>query len=79
MIDEYDNPLIEAYKNNYYDKAIKFYQTWLTGALKNNKDVFLAVISGVLKIGQESLFSKLNNLEHVPLKNWFYNVKSKLF
>ena len=65
LIDEYDNPLMTAYENNYYDKAITFYQSWMTSALKDNEDLYLSVISGVLKIGQESIFSKLNNLTFV--------------
>ena len=54
-----------AYENNYYDKAITFYQSWMNSALKDNEDLYLSVISGVLKIGQESIFSKLNNLTFV--------------
>jgi len=55
-----------AYEKQYYDDAVRFYQSWLTAALKDNPAIYLAVISGVLKIGQESIFSKLNNLVYIP-------------
>ena len=65
LIDEYDNPLMTSYEMNYYDDAITFYQSWMTSALKSNKNLYLSVISGLLRIGQESFFSKLNYLTFV--------------
>ena len=65
LLDEYENPLIQAYENKYYEEAIQFYQQWMSSALKDNKKVFIGVISGVLKIGQESIFSMLNDLRHI--------------
>ena len=56
---------MQAYENKYYEEAIQFYQQWMSSALKDNKKVFFGVISGVLKIGQENIFSRLNNLRHI--------------
>ena len=55
-----------AHEKKYYDDAVTFYQSWMTAALKDNPAVYITVISGVLRIGQESIFSKLNNLTYIP-------------
>ncbi len=35
LIDEYDNPIISAYFNGYYDKGISFFRDFLSSALKD--------------------------------------------
>ena len=46
LIDEYDIPLITAYKYGYYDEAINFYKIFLGEALKTNQYLY-AVIKGI--------------------------------
>ena len=63
LIDEYDAPLNKAYLKGFGDRAIGCIQTFLSGALKDNSNVEVGVVTGVLQIGQKSIFSDLNNFE----------------
>lgn len=63
LIDEYDTPIQAAYAEGYYDEMIKFMRGLLGSALKNNPYLNKAVITGILRIAKESLFSGVNNLE----------------
>ena len=62
LIDEYDTPLIYAYENGYYDEAINFFRTLYGMALKGNKYLEKAVLTGILRVVKEGIFSDLNNL-----------------
>lgn len=62
LIDEYDAPIQSAWENGYYDKAIGFFRNFLSAALKTNPALDFAVLTGVLRISKESIFSALNNL-----------------
>ncbi len=61
-IDEYDTPLHEAFVHGYYDKAVSFFRGLLTGGFKDNEHLFKGVLTGILRIARESMFSGLNNL-----------------
>ncbi len=65
LIDEYDAPIQAAWSapNSYYDEAVAFMRTFLTSALKGNTSLRFGVITGVLRIAKESIFSALNNME----------------
>jgi hypothetical protein len=63
LIDEYDTPIQEAYLNDYYQDMIKLMRSLLGQALKDNSCLSKAVLTGITRISQESLFSGLNNLE----------------
>lgn len=62
LIDEYDTPVHYAYDFNYYDDAIIFFKQFLGESLKANQSIHLAVLTGILQIAKESLFSGVNNL-----------------
>ena len=63
IIDEYDIPILEAYKNNYYEEFIEFFKVFLGEGLKDNVYLEKAVLTGIMKIAKESIFSDLNNLK----------------
>ena len=63
LIDEYDVPIQSAYQNHYYEDMILFMRSFFTAGLKDNPDLRLAVLTGVMRIAKESLFSGLNNLK----------------
>ena len=63
LIDEYDAPIQTARDYGYYDEAIIFMRNYLSSALKSNPHLDFAVITGVLRIAKESIFSALNNLK----------------
>ncbi|MGL5356572.1 MAG: AAA family ATPase [Cetobacterium sp.] len=62
LIDEYDTPLVTAHSQGYYDEAIFFFRNFLSAGLKGNPHLELSVLTGILRIAKESIFSGLNNL-----------------
>ncbi|PWR69603.1 AAA family ATPase [Methanospirillum stamsii] len=63
LIDEYDTPLYAAWEHEYYAEMISFIRILLGSALKDNPYLEKAVLTGVMRIAKESVFSDLNNLE----------------
>ena len=65
LIDEYDSPLIGAFDNGYYNPMIDFMRAWLGAGLKHSEGraVFRSVVTGILRVARESIFSGLNNLK----------------
>jgi hypothetical protein len=63
FIDEYDVPIQEGYLRGYYDNMIVLIRNLLTSALKDNPYVEKSLITGILRVAKESIFSGLNNLE----------------
>ena len=61
LLDEYDTPLQTAYVKNYYDEIIDFIRSFMVQTFKDNPHLKQAVIIGILKVAQESLFSDFNN------------------
>ncbi|MGL6130806.1 MAG: AAA family ATPase, partial [Fusobacteriaceae bacterium] len=62
LIDEYDTPLVTAHSENYYNEAIFFFRNFLSSALKGNPHLEFSVLTGILRLAKESIFSGLNNL-----------------
>ncbi|WP_418965398.1 AAA family ATPase [Cetobacterium sp.] len=62
LIDEYDTPLVTAHSQGYYDDAIFFFRNFLSAALKGNPYLEFSVLTGILRVAKESIFSGLNNL-----------------
>ena len=62
LIDEYDQPIISAYMNEFYKEGISFYRNLLSTVLKDNEYLEKAVLTGILRVAKESIFSGLNNL-----------------
>lgn len=67
LIDEYDTPIHSAYLNDYYDEAVEFFRSFLSEGLKDNRRLFKGVLTGVLRVAKESLFSDLNNVASYSL------------
>ena len=63
LIDEYDSPIHEAYAKGYYEEVIAFMRPFLGKALKDNAALEKAVLTGILRVAKESVFSDLNNLK----------------
>jgi hypothetical protein len=61
LFDEYDEPIHAAYLCGYEDKLLPFYRTLLTEALKGNPHLFKGILTGILRVARESIFSGLNN------------------
>ena len=63
LIDEYDTPIQEAYLKGYYLEMVEFMRSILGQALKDNTSLGKAIVTGITRISQESLFSGLNNIQ----------------
>ena len=63
LVDEYDTPIHAAYHYGYYDDAVLLFRNLFSGAFKDNAHLFRGVMTGILRIAKESIFSGLNNLE----------------
>lgn len=61
LIDEYDTPVHSAYNNEYYNEMMDFLRSFLGAALKDNTNLYKAIITGITKVAQESIYSGLNN------------------
>lgn len=62
IIDEYDTPIQQGHIFGYYDEVIGFMRNLLSAVLKDNPSLELGILTGILRIAKESLFSGLNNL-----------------
>lgn len=72
LIDEYDIPLESAYMSDYYMPMRNFIRGLLRFALKSNKNLHFAVLTGCLRISKESVFTGLNNFSVAsPLNNTY--------
>ena len=68
LIDEYDTPIITGYLKGYYDDAIEFFRNLFGAAFKDNDvNVKKALITGILRISGESMFSGLNNVDNLTI------------
>lgn len=61
LIDEYDTPLQEGYLKGYYDEILNFMKSFLGSSLKGNLALEKGVLTGIMKIAKESIFSDFNN------------------
>ncbi len=64
LIDEYDNPMNRSYgTDEIHDEVKTFMGRMLSSALKGNAHMRFAVVTGVMRVSKESIFSGVNNLE----------------
>ncbi len=62
LIDEYDAPVHAGYQYGYYDEVINFMRNFFSGGLKDTGQYLeKSVITGIMRIAKESIFSGLNN------------------
>lgn len=62
LLDEYDSPIHVAFDKGYYDRMIGFMRNFMSAVFKDNTDIFRGVITGILRVSKESIFSGLNNI-----------------
>jgi hypothetical protein len=62
LIDEYDTPIHTAFVEGYYPEIVAFFRSFLGAGLKDNPYIFKGVLTGILRVARESIFSDLNNL-----------------
>ncbi len=62
LIDEYDTPIQQGYSRGFYEDVIQFMRPLFSGGLKDNQNLAFGVLTGIMRISKENLFSGLNNL-----------------
>lgn len=86
LTDEYDAPIINAFNNTskpikspdkanktYYEKVISFMQKFLGDAYKGNLSLKKGLLTGVLKVGKESIFSEWNNFSVYGISSAYFS------
>ena len=63
LIDEYDEPIHAGHVHGYSAQILDFMRTFLGEGLKSNVHLHKAVVTGILRVAKENLFSGLNNLD----------------
>ena len=69
LIDEYDAPMHSAYTHGYYNEMMAFMRPLLSKVLKDNSSLERGILTGILRVAKESIFSGLNNLRVFTLLN----------
>ena len=63
IIDEYDTPLNASYNNNeLFEPLVSFFKGFFGAALKGNIALEKGIMTGILRLSQNSMLSDLNNL-----------------
>jgi Predicted AAA-ATPase/PD-(D/E)XK nuclease superfamily len=75
LIDEYDGPILHAWTVGTFDPVADWFRSFLTAGLKDNPHLHRGVLTGVLRVAKESVFSSLNNVQVYSL----LDRKSELF
>ena len=73
LIDEYDTPLVSAYRYGYYKEAKNFFSGLYGSVLKDNTVLQMGVITGIIRVVRAGIFSDLNNLKERSILNKEYD------
>ncbi|MDE3055733.1 MAG: AAA family ATPase [Verrucomicrobiota bacterium] len=63
LVDEYDAPAHAAYLGNYYGSMIEILKNFLSKGFKDNIYLERGVLTGILRVAKESIFSGANNIK----------------
>ena len=61
LMDEYDAPIHTGFYHGYYNQIIELMKSLMGNTFKDNDALYKGVITGILRIAKESIFSDLNN------------------
>ena len=61
ILDEYDTPMHEAYSRGYWGEMADFMRNLFNSSFKSNPYMNRAIMTGITRIGRESLFSDFNH------------------
>ena len=63
IIDEYDIPIQQGHMKGFYDDVVSFIRNLFSGGLKDNRHLSYGILTGILRVAKESIFSGRNNLK----------------
>ena len=73
LIDEYDVPVQQGYLKGFYEDIVSLIREVFSTSLKGNIYIDFAVMTGVLRVSKESLFSDLNNVKVYSIMDEYYS------
>ena len=73
LVDEYDIPIQHGYLMGFYNQVVSLIRSVLSSSLKGNDSLKMGVMTGVLRVSKESIFSDLNNPEVCDMMTKEYN------
>ena len=74
LIDEYDTPIQTGFLEGYYNEIVGFFKTFMGAVLKDNDiHIYKAILTGILRVSKESIFSDLNNIKVYTLLDDAFN------
>ncbi len=62
LIDEYDTPVQSGYLYDFFDDIVLFFRNFFSACLKDNSALFKGVLTGILRVSKENMFSGLNHI-----------------
>lgn len=63
LIDEYDTPVQSGYIYDFFDDVVLFFRNFFSACLKDNSSLFKGVLTGILRVSKENMFSGLNHIK----------------
>lgn len=73
LIDEYDTPILQGYEKGFGKEVVSFIRNLFSGGMKNNINLERAILTGILRIAQEDIFSGLNNIKVATILDKEFN------
>ena len=63
LLDEYDVPIQASWVEGFYEEAMEFFRMFVGLTFKDNVHLYRGVLTGVLRVSKESMFSDANNVD----------------
>ena len=72
LLDEYDAGILGGYNKGFYDAVIDFMRNVFSSTFKNNLSLKKGVITGILRVSKEGMFSDANNITIYNITDYKY-------
>ena len=72
ILDEYDTPIQEAYLHGYWNEFTAYIRSLFNATFKTNPYMERAIMTGIMRVSKESIFSDLNNLNVITTTSSSY-------
>ncbi|MBQ8472175.1 MAG: AAA family ATPase [Bacilli bacterium] len=73
LLDEYDTPIMESYLKGFYKEVINFMKDLFTNTFKGNLNLKKGIITGILRVSKEGMFSEANNIKVYSVCDYKYS------
>ena len=73
LLDEYDAPIMESYLKGFYSDVIDFMKSFFSSTFKDNLNLKKGIITGILRVSKEGMFSGANNIKVYNVCDYKYS------